>query len=278
MSSSSTNEINENEKTKNSKNNNENSSDEENEKLLPNEEEIKKMFSNNQNFHTDNINPSEENDLLVIREKIQKMKNKKLSSDSLLKNSKFNEAINSYKSTIDLLISEIGGIAVNEEILDSIKDEILIPCYQNIAFSYMKQKKWLRAKTYCKRVLSHEPNNIKAKYRLCLSNIHLGHLKKADNQLEELEKLIGGTKELEELEKIFEVNKLNSEGNNGEFLRKMGRKLRSGKINMYKDKKSVVENEKENNKKEGDSKWDIIKNQFWRLLCCCSKKKKSKSK
>ena len=63
--------------------------------------------------------------------------------------------------------------------------------------------------------------------------------------MEELEKLIVGTPELEALEKIYEVNKLNAEGNNGEFLRKMGKKLKIGKINIYEDKKIKIEIETE---------------------------------
>ena len=60
-----------------------------------------------------------------------------------------------------------------------------------------------------------------------------------------MEKLIGGTPELKELEKIYEVNKLNAEENNGEFLRKMGKKLKIGKINLYEDKKIKIEIETE---------------------------------
>ena len=63
--------------------------------------------------------------------------------------------------------------------------------------------------------------------------------------MEELEKLIVGTPELEALEKIYEVNKLNAEENNGEFLRKMGKKLKIGKINIYEDKKIKIEIETE---------------------------------
>ena len=140
----------------------------------------------------------------------------------------------------------------------------------------MKLSKWLKVKTYSKKILEIAPDNIKASYRICLANIKLGHLKKADSQLEELERIIGGTPELEELEKIYEINKLNSEGNNGEFLRKMGRKLRDGKINMYNDKKSQIEIEKEKEKNIGY--FSRIKNYLRNLVTCCCKKKKHKKK
>ena len=66
-------------------------------------------------------------------------------------------------------------------------------------------------KTYSKKVLELDSENIKASYRLCLANIKLGHLKKADHLLEDLEKKIGGSPELEELEKIYSINKTNAE-------------------------------------------------------------------
>ena len=139
----------------------------------------------------------------------------------------------------------------------------------------MKLNKWLKVKTYSKKVLGLNEDNVKASYRLCLANIKLGHLRKADSQLEELEKIIGGTPELEELEKIYDINKLNSEGNNGEFLRKMGRKLRDGKINMYSDKKSKILVEKE---KVNDGLIGRTKNFLYNWLCCCKKKKKKVKK
>ena len=141
----------------------------------------------------------------------------------------------------------------------------------------MKLNKWIKVKTYSKKILELDEDNIKAHYRLCFANIKLGHLKKADSQLEELEQKIGGTQELEELEKIYEINKLNSEGNNGEFLRKMGRKLRDGKINMYNDKKSKKEIEKDNDKeKMKDGYFSKFKNYLRYLITCCRSKKKNK--
>ena len=233
------------EKEKMKKENNENSSDEEkmNEEDKK-EEEIKKLFQqNNKKENKEKIKTNEMDNILLIKEKVQKIRNMKLNSDDLLKNKKYEEAIDKYKETINELLDE-----------------------------------WIKVKTYSKKVLELNEENIKASYRLCLANIKLGHLKKADYQLEELEKLIGGTPELEELEKIYEVNKLNSEGNNGEFLRKMGRKLKTGKINMYEDKKTKIEIEaaKTDNVNIGYIK--KIKNYLYGLISSCCKKRKIKKK
>ena len=260
------------------KNNDEKNSSEEEDNIekdnnSKNEEKFKKLFKlkENKKKDTTKIETNEVEDFLLQKEKIQKIRNMKLDANELLKNKKYEDAIDKYKETINTFIDEIGSLTIDINILESLKEEIIIPCYQNIALCNMKLNKWLKVKTYSKKVLELNKDNVKASYRLCLANIKLGHLRKADSQLEELEKIIGGTPELEELEKIYDINKLNSEGNNGEFLRKMGRKLRDGKINMYSDKKSKIEVEKE---KASDGLIGRSKNFLYNWLCCCKKKKK----
>lgn len=255
------------------KENNENSSDEE---KMEKEEEIKKLFK--QNNKDQKIKTSEIDNAFLIKEKVQKIRNMKLNSDDLLKNKKYEEAIDKYKETINETLDEIGNFNLDLKQLFQIREEIIIPCYLNISLCNMKLNRWIKVKTYSKKVLELNEENIKASYRLCLANIKLGHLKKADYQLEELEKLIGGTPELEELEKIYEVNKLNSEGNNGEFLRKMGRKLKTGKINMYGDKKTKIEIEAEKTDKTDIGYIKKIKNYLYGLISSCCKKRKNKRK
>ena len=267
-------------KEKDEQENDENFSDEDsknsidNDKNKINEEEMNTLLNKN---NKTTISTNEVSDTLIINEKIQKIRNMKFDSDDLLKNKKYEEAINSYKDTINTLLEEFKNINTSE-ILDDLKEEIILPCYQNISLCHMKLKNWLKMKTYTKKVLEIDKDNIKANCRLCLANIKLGHLKKADHQLEELEKKIGGSPELEELEKIYEKNKLNADGNNDEFLKKMGRKLANGKINMYSDKKTTIEIEKVENTK----KWynfqllNKIKKCFRKLVGCCKKRRKTK--
>jgi tetratricopeptide (TPR) repeat protein len=233
-------------KEKDEQDNDENFSDEDsknsidNDKNKINEEEMNTLLNKN---NKTTISTNEVSDTLIINEKIQKIRNMKFDSDGLLKNKKYEEAINSYKDTINTLLEEFKNINTSE-ILDDLKEEIILPCYQNISLCHMKLKNWLKMKTYSKKVLEIDSENIKATCRLCLANIKLGHLKKADNILEDLERKIGGSPELEELEAIYAQNKLNAEGNNDELLKKMGRKLTGGRINMYSDKKSTFEIEK----------------------------------
>ena len=266
---------NQDEKEKLNNNNKNNSSDDEdnigNEKNFKNEEDLKKVFKLKKDSEEKaKIKTNEVEDFLIIKEKIQKLRNMKFDANDLLKKEKYEEAINKYKETINTLLEEIVKLTIDMNILDSLKEEIIIPCYQNIALCNMKLKKWIKVKTYSKKALALNKDNVKAAYRLCYANIKLGHLKKADHQLEDLEKLIGGTPELEELEKIYEINKLNSEGNNGEFLKRMGRKLRDGKINMYSDKKSEIKIEKE---KTSEGFMTKIKNMLGFICRCCRKKK-----
>ena len=259
-----------------------NSSDEEdkleNEKFLKKEEEFKKMLNQPKNEEEKTkVETNEVENFLLIKEKLQQIRNMKLDANELLKNKKYSEAIDKYKKTINNVVDEVGPLYVNIQVLNTLKDEIIIPCYQNIVLCYMKLNKWIKVKTYSKKILELDEDNIKARYRLCFANIKLGHLKKADSQLEDLERIIGGTQELEELEKIYEINKLNSEGNNGEFLRKMGRKLRDGKINMYNDKKSKNEIEKDNDKEKNKGGYfSKFKNYLRYLITCCRSKKKNK--
>ena len=240
------------------------------------EEELKKLLYD-ENKTT--ISTNEVAESLLTNEKIKNIRNMKFDSDDLFKNNKYEEAINKYKDTVNILLEEFSEKNdMNNLILENLKGEIIMPCYQNIALCYMKLKNWLKMKTYSKKVLEIDKDNIKANCRLCYANIKLGHLKKADHQLEELEKKIGGSPELEELEKIYEKNKLNAEGNNDEFLKKMGRKLANGKINMYSDKKTTIEIEKVENTK----KWynfqllNKIKKCFKKLVGCCKKRRKTK--
>jgi hypothetical protein len=269
----------ENEKLKNNINENDEdiSSDEEKKDNIENEkdnnEEIKNLL-NKENKTT--IKTSEVEDSLIINQKIQKLRNMKLDSDDLLKKKKYEEAINSYKNTINTLLEDFNDkMEIDTEVLGGLKYEIIIPCYQNISLCHMKLSNWLKMKTYSKKVLELDSENIKASYRLCLANIKLGHLKKADHQLEDLEKKIGGSPELEELEKIYSINKINAEGNYNELLKKMGKKLIGGKINMYSDKKTSINIEKANN----ENKLGFcgkIKRGIRYLLRCCKKKKLKK--
>ena len=260
-------------------NNEENSSDEEKKNNIDKEkdfnEEIKNLL-NKENITT--ISTTEVADSLLINQKIQKLRNMKFDSDDLLKKKNYEEAINNYKSTINTLLEEFNDKTnVNSLIIDGLKEEIIIPCYQNISLCHMKMNNWLKMKTYSKKVLELDSENIKASYRLCLANIKLGHLKKADHQLEDLEKKIGGSPELEELEEIYALNKLNAEGNNDELLKKMGKKLTNGRINMYSDKKTSLEIEKV--KKSNQSQWvcfEKIKKGISYLKNCCKKKKRKK--
>ena len=110
------------------KENAENSSDEEeiinNEKNSIKDEEIQNLLNKEKTI----INTKEVEDSLIIKEKIQNIRNMKFESDSLLKNAKYEEAINSYKDTINVLLENFNeNEEVNSPLINDLKWEIIIP-------------------------------------------------------------------------------------------------------------------------------------------------------
>ena len=106
------------------------------------EEELKKLLYDDENKETINTNQVENS--LIINEKIQKIRNMKFDSDDLLKENKYEEAINNYKNTVNTLLEEFSEKnSENMYVKENLKMEIIIPCYQNIYLCYMKLKNWL---------------------------------------------------------------------------------------------------------------------------------------
>ena len=131
-------------------NNKENDSDDEDKKNIDNEYEPINENEMNNLLNKENkttINTNEVADSLIINQKIQKLRNMKFNSDDLLKQKKYEEAINSYKNTIKCLLEEFNDkINVDIAIIDNLKIEIIVPCYQNISLCHMKLKNWLKMK------------------------------------------------------------------------------------------------------------------------------------
>ena len=83
------------EKEKLNKNNEENNLSEEEDNNLKNEEKLKKLFKSKENNKKDTtkIETNEVEDFLLIKEKIQKIRNMKLDANELLKNKKYEDVI-----------------------------------------------------------------------------------------------------------------------------------------------------------------------------------------
>ena len=178
--------------------------------------------------------------------KFTQIRKLKHSADSEILNKNYTTAISLYNESIEKTVEILNDNEIKDDLINKIQGEIILPSYMNICFGYLQTKNWIRAGKYANKVLEFDKNNVKAKYRRCYAYIKSGKFKKADRDLEELEDLIGGSEELEILEKEFEENKLRSEGNDGEFLRKIGKKLKRG-IGVYKDKKENDGKTRQNN-------------------------------
>ncbi len=137
----------------NTNNNKNNSSDDEEENLekdpnFKNEEELKKLFKIKNEEDTIKIKTNEVENALLLKEKTQKLRGMKEDANELLKKEKYEEAIDKYKETINTLLDEVSTMKIDMKKLESLKDEIIIPCYQNIALCNMKLQKWIRVKNY----------------------------------------------------------------------------------------------------------------------------------
>jgi hypothetical protein len=74
----------------------------------------------------------------------------------------------------------------------------------NLSFIYNKRKDWANVILSTNKVLEYDEKHVKALYRRCYAYINQNNYLKADEDLERLEYLIGGTEELETLHKLFE--------------------------------------------------------------------------
>lgn len=224
------------------------------------------MTDENQSLKKEEIvqkNNSEENEFQPI---LDLAYSKKQEADKLIKENKLTEAYQLYQDSSKLIsdLNKKQSISSSSKIIT----EIYIPANLNLSYIDLKQNNWESAIKHCTKVLRRDDKHIKARYRRCKAYIHAGLLNKADDDLFELEEKIGGTKELEELEKLYEYNKTKSEGDHGVFLKKMAKNMK-GK-NIFEDgpqKESLFKNINSSNHKES---------LFKRIFCCCTKKKKKK--
>jgi hypothetical protein len=93
---------------------------------------------------------------------------------------------------------------INLETLQKMIREVGVPANLNISYCYINKKDWSNAVPHLDRVIEFDKYHVKALYRRCLAYINLNKLEQADEDLIVLENLIGGSKELEELEELYE--------------------------------------------------------------------------
>ena len=199
---------------------------------------------------------SETVSLLSKEELIKKYHEEKLKYDSLLKQGKYDEAINGYNELIKTI----------KEDKDQIIKEYVIPLYSNLSFINIKQNDWNSVIKNSKFILNIEKENIKAIYRKCYAEINLSEYELAEETINELRNLIGGENpELLSLVKMLEQKKMEDNLQQKKKYKKM--------MNYY---------HKLNEEKEYQEMSKIGKLFFncrgfcKRIFCCCNKRKRVK--
>lgn len=154
----------------------------------------------------------------------------KKKGDEYLKANDLEEAIRCYSKVIMAIKILHDDKAIDERELARMVKEIGIPSNLNMSYCYLKMKEWQKVIDHTTRVIEFEKTHVKALYRRCLANIELNKFDKADEDLIMLEELIGGSKELEDLENKFENKKKEIQENEMLIYKKMSKKYFDGKI------------------------------------------------
>jgi tetratricopeptide (TPR) repeat protein len=206
---------------------------------------------------------SETVSLLSKEELIKKYHEEKLKYDSLLKQGKYDEAINGYNELIKTIKEDLSkNKALEKEDKDLIKKEFIIASYSNISFCYIKLKDWNSVIKYSTLILKSEKENIKALYRKCFAEINSAEYDKAQITLNMLYKLIGDNPEIEGLRKTLDEKKT------WDNLQKM--KKYKKMMNCY----HKLNEEKEYQEMSKIGKFFFNCKQFCSIIfCCCNKRK-----
>ena len=206
---------------------------------------------------------SEAEPLLSKEELEKKYKEEKEKIDIILKEAKYDEAFKGYNELITNIEKEMRkNNSLQKEEKESIKKIYLIPCYSNLSYINIKQKKWKSVIDNTNTILKIDKENTKALYRKCHAEINLSEYENAEETLYQLKKLIGNSPEFENLKRSLDEKKTND-------------KLQE----MKKYKKMMNYYHKLNEEKEYKEMSKIGKFFYGchsclkQIFCCCNKRK-----
>ena len=207
---------------------------------------------------------SETSPLLSKEDFEKKYQEEKSKSDSLLKQKKYTEAIDSYNELIKTIQKDLKKAEnLQKEEKNIIIKEFLVTSYSNICFCYIKLNEWNSVIKYTNLILKIEKENTKALYRKCYSEINISEYEQAENTLNILYKLIGDNNEFESLRRSLDE-----------------KKTRDNLLKMKKYKKMMNAYHKINEEKEYQEMSKIGKlfyncHQICKIICCCCNKRKT---
>lgn len=191
----------------------------------------------------------------------------KQSGDDLIKANKLDDALKEYTKAVLAAKHLIKENEVPPSLMLKLKSDVLVLANLNMSYIDLKKNDYTNAVRHCNKVLFVDKSHVKARYRRCKAYIHLGEFKKADEDLFELEDVIGGSNELEELEEEYESNKRRAEGKDNEFYKRMAKNFK--KESDMKDRKDPTTVK---GKKVGAV--NVFFSRVKKIFCCCCKKKK----
>lgn len=184
-----------------------------------------------QNNPSDSKNANINNDYSYA-ERLQVPYIEKKNGDEMIKENNYDEALKHFSKAIMAVKLLNDENILSKEELEKYVKEVGIPSNLNISLCYLKQKDWESVIAHTNRVIEFDKTHVKARYRRCLAYIYLNKFDQADEDLIELEELIGGTRELEDLEELFEKRKKENKESENLIYRKMFKKYVESKILM----------------------------------------------
>ena len=206
---------------------------------------------------------SESEPLLEKEELDKKYKEEKSKIDIILKQGKYEDALNGYNELIKNMEKEIKkNKSLKKEDRDSMLKEYMIPLYSNLCYINIKQNDWKSVINNANLILKIEKENTKALYRKCYAEISISEYDMAEETLEELINLLGQNPEVENLRRTLDQKKTIDNLQKMKKYKKM--------MNYY----HKLNEEKEYQEMSKIGKFFYCCNECCKkIFCCCNKRK-----
>lgn len=215
----------------------------------------------------ESINKEEEEDSEYIYEnRLQIPYIEKEKGDKELKIKNYEEALRHY-SKVQLAMKVLAEEkAINQEQLKKYVEEVSIPTHLNQSFIMFQKGNWDYVIKFTSKILTIQPDNIKARYRKAMALLKMGKYTEAKEDIDYLKDKIGDTKEYDVLLKAYEEKIEINKQRRSNFYTKISKSL-AGNLNDSNNSNSS------HNKKGILSNLYIFFSKINIFNSCCKKKK-----